>query len=280
MPVSGLHRQIAALALAAAGEHGFALGGGNVLLAHGVISRPTQDVGLFTGQEHGVQAAAGFVEAALRGAGSGPERQDQAAGLTGIFPGMGEGLAEWIVTAPGGEQAALHLACSGPGPRAGDHRHRPGPGPGRRRGREGVRAGQPHRAAGLRGRGRCAAALGSGPVDSACPAAGSGLAGRDFADTGLRLDQMKDARFAGVGLSQADVTALRERFAGWPRDAGASGRQLQAGNAAEPQPGPGHSPSRSGREPGEDDPDPAGPQQRPGHDRDAEAGRADPEAEP
>jgi hypothetical protein len=90
------------------------------------------------------------------------------------------------------------------------------------------------------------------------PAAGSGLAGRDFADAALRLDQMTDARFAGVGLTRADVTALRERFAGWPRDAGATGRQLQAGNAAKPQPGPGHSLGRSGREPGEDDPDPAG----------------------
>jgi hypothetical protein len=35
MQVSDLHRRIAALALAAAGEHGFALGGGNALLAHG-----------------------------------------------------------------------------------------------------------------------------------------------------------------------------------------------------------------------------------------------------
>ena len=104
MPVSGLHRQIAALALAAAGEHGFAPGGGNALLAQGVISRPTQDAGLFTGQEHGARAAAGFVEAALRAAGFGPGRQDQAAGLTGIFPGMGEGLAEWIVTAPAGSR--------------------------------------------------------------------------------------------------------------------------------------------------------------------------------
>jgi hypothetical protein len=41
MPVSDLHRQVAAVALAAAREHGFALGGGNALLAHGVISRPT-----------------------------------------------------------------------------------------------------------------------------------------------------------------------------------------------------------------------------------------------
>jgi hypothetical protein len=38
MPVSELHRQVAAVALGAAAEHGFALGGGNALLAHGVIS--------------------------------------------------------------------------------------------------------------------------------------------------------------------------------------------------------------------------------------------------
>jgi hypothetical protein len=74
------------------------------LLARWIISRPTQDAGLFTDQEHGVQAAASAMEAALRGAGVGPGRRDQGAGLTGIFPGMGEGLAEWIVIAPGGER--------------------------------------------------------------------------------------------------------------------------------------------------------------------------------
>ena len=49
------------MALAAARRYGFALGGGNALLAHGVISRPTQDVDLFTDQEHGVQDAADMV---------------------------------------------------------------------------------------------------------------------------------------------------------------------------------------------------------------------------
>jgi hypothetical protein len=81
MPVSDLHRQLAAVALAAASEHGFALGG-NALLAHGVISRPTQDVDLFTNQEHGVQAAADAVHAALHRAGFQAERQGQTGGLT------------------------------------------------------------------------------------------------------------------------------------------------------------------------------------------------------
>ena len=42
MPVSKLHGQVAAIALGAAGPHGFALGGGNALIAHGIIQRPTR----------------------------------------------------------------------------------------------------------------------------------------------------------------------------------------------------------------------------------------------
>jgi hypothetical protein len=95
MPLDELHRQVAAIALRAAAGHGFALGGGNALIQHGVISRPTQDVDLFTDSETGVSAAAGAVEAALRDAGFQLERQDETAGLADIFPGMGEGLAEW-----------------------------------------------------------------------------------------------------------------------------------------------------------------------------------------
>jgi nucleotidyltransferase AbiEii toxin of type IV toxin-antitoxin system len=110
MPVTPLHAQVARIALGAAAGHGFALGGGNALLAYGLISRPTRDVDLFTDQEHGVQAAAGGVEAALRDAGFAAERRDQAAGLADVFPGMGEGLAEWVVTAADGEQMMLQMA--------------------------------------------------------------------------------------------------------------------------------------------------------------------------
>jgi hypothetical protein len=110
MPVSDLHRRVAAVALAAAARHGFALGRRERPAGPRVISRPTQDVDLFTDQEHGVRAAAGAVEAALRRAGFGAELQDQAGGLTDLFPDIGEGLAEWIVTAAGGEQMLLQLA--------------------------------------------------------------------------------------------------------------------------------------------------------------------------
>ena len=110
MPVSDLHRQLAAIALGAAGRYGFALAGGNALIAHGVVNRFTADVDLFTDEEAGVAAAAEAVEAALTAAGFQAERRDKTGGLADIFPDIGEGLAEWIVTAPTGEQTMLQMA--------------------------------------------------------------------------------------------------------------------------------------------------------------------------
>ncbi|MGO9080991.1 MAG: nucleotidyl transferase AbiEii/AbiGii toxin family protein [Streptosporangiaceae bacterium] len=101
---------MAAIALRAAAPHGFALGGGNALIAHGLIDRATQDVDVFSDEQGGVEAAADAVEEALLDAGLRAERRDKAAGLSDLFPGMGEGLAEWIVTAHGGEQMMLQLA--------------------------------------------------------------------------------------------------------------------------------------------------------------------------
>jgi hypothetical protein len=143
MPVTELHRQVAAIALRAAGRHGFALGGGNALIAHGVIDRYTADVDLFTDEETGVPAAADAVEAALRDAGFQTERQDKTAGLADIFDGMGDGLAEWIITAPGGEQMMLQMAYFDRSRGSGHHGRRPRPGPGRRGRRESMRARQP-----------------------------------------------------------------------------------------------------------------------------------------
>jgi hypothetical protein len=110
MPLGELHKQVATVALRAAAGHGFALGGSNALIAHGLIQRPTLDVDLFTDQEHGVEAAADAVEAALTAARFGVERRDKTAGLSDIFSGMGEGLAEWLITSAGGEQMALQMA--------------------------------------------------------------------------------------------------------------------------------------------------------------------------
>lgn len=59
------------------------------------------------------------VEAALRNAGFQTQRRDQTADLADAFPGMGEGLAEWIVTAADGEQVMLQMAYFDRGCRVG-----------------------------------------------------------------------------------------------------------------------------------------------------------------
>jgi hypothetical protein len=217
MPVSELHRHVARIALRAASKHGFALGGGNALMAHGVIDRVTQDVDLFTDEEHGVEAAAGAVEAALRSAGFAAEREDKTAGLADIFEGMGEGLAEWTINAPDGRQMMLQMAYFD-------------------------RASEPvimdfgpvldlEDAIGGK---VCALATRAVPRDYLDTAAAldryrvadligfarrldPGLTDQDFADAGRRLDQVGDGWFASLGLTPPDIASLRARFAPWPR---------------------------------------------------------------
>jgi len=217
MPISELQREVATIALRAAARNGFALAGGNALIAHGIIDRPTDDVDLFSDQETGVAAAADAVESALLEAGFLAERRDRMAGLEDIFEGMGEGLAEWIITAPSGQQTMLQMAyfdrTRGPvtmevGPVLD---------------LEDVAAGK---AVALVSRveprdyADTAAALEHYTVDQLIALArrlDPGLEDRDFADAGRQLDRMPDRMFARYGLSPADVTVLRERFKAWPR---------------------------------------------------------------
>jgi hypothetical protein len=219
MPVSELHRQVAAVALSAAAAHGFALGGGNALIAHGVIDRVTQDVDLFTDEEHGVEAAADAVQAALEAAGFLAEREDKTAGLADVFEGMGEGLAEWTITAPGGRQMMLQMAYF-------DRSSQPvimefGP----VLDLEDVIGGKVSALA-TRAVPRdyldTAAALERYTVAELIGFArrlDPGLTDRDFADAGRRLEQVDDGWFASLGLGGEEVAVLRERFAGWPRGA-------------------------------------------------------------
>ena len=217
MPVSPLHGRVTAIALRAAAPHGFALGGGNALIAHGLIDRPTQDVDVFSNEEGGVEAAADAVDAALREAGFGTERRDKTGGLSDIFYGMGEGLAEWIITAPGGEQMMLQMAYF-------ERTRRPvimefGP----VLDLEDVVGGKVCALASRaepRDYADTAAALGRYTIDQVIGFArrlDPGLTRRDFADAGRRLDKWGDGIFAPFGLSHEEIARLRERFAAWPR---------------------------------------------------------------
>jgi hypothetical protein len=157
------------------------------------------------------------VEAALRGAGFGTERRDHASGLGDLFEGMGQGLAEWIITGPGGEQMMLQMAYFG-------------------RGREPVvmEIGPVLDLEDVLGGKVCALASRVEPRDYVDTAAAlgryspeqligfakrldRGLTDQDFADAGRRLDRLSEARFAAYGLGPGDVARLRERFRAWPR---------------------------------------------------------------
>jgi Nucleotidyl transferase AbiEii toxin, Type IV TA system len=217
MPVSEFHREVAAIALRAAAEHGFALGGGNALIAYGIVDRPTEDVDLFTNEDHGVAAASDAVEAALRAAGFAAERQDRLSGLAEVIYGLDDGLAEWIVTGPDGGQMMLQMAYV-------DRGHRPvimdvGP----VLDLEDV-VGSKVCALASRAEVRdfvdTAAALERYGVEELIGFArrlDPGLTDRDFADAGQRLDRLGDGVFARYGLGPQDVATLRKRLAAWPR---------------------------------------------------------------
>jgi hypothetical protein len=218
MPLEDLQQQVAAIVLRAAKRYGFALAGGCALIAHGVIDRRTEDVDLFTDRETGVEAAAAAVEASLETAGFHIGREDKNAGLADVFPGMGEGLAEWIITAPNGAQVRLQIGYF-------DRHHPPvtmdiGPVLDLSDVMAGKVVALASRAA-ERDYIDTAAALGRGydvaELISLARDLDPGLEDRDFAEAGDRLDQMTDRAFARYGLNPADIAVLRKRFAGWPR---------------------------------------------------------------
>jgi predicted nucleotidyltransferase component of viral defense system len=217
MPVSELHREVAGIALRAGAPDGFALGGGNALIAHGIIDRPTQDVDLVTDEEHGVEAAAEAVETALRSAGFEVEREDKTGGLADVFEGMGEGLAEWTVNAPGRQQMMLQMAYF-------ERAKRPvimefGP-------VLDLEDAVGWKVVALAARAvprdfwDVAAFLKRYSVDQLIGFAkrlDPGLTDQDFADAARRLDQVEGGWFASLRLSPRNVAMLRERFAAWPR---------------------------------------------------------------
>jgi hypothetical protein len=213
-----------------------------------------------------VNAAAGAVQGALRRAGFQAERQDQEGGPADLFPDFGEGLAEWIVTGPAGEQMVLQLAYF-------DRGRRPVV----------MDLGPVLDLEDAVGGKVCALASRVEPRDYADVAAAlgrfspaqligfarrldPGLGGEDFAYAGQELDQMDDRVFAEIGLSQHQVAALRERFTAWPRTAG---RAPQPGTPDRHQ-----QPPAVGRpEPGTDDPHHAGTgNHQSGHEPSVQAG--------
>jgi hypothetical protein len=130
---------------------------------------------------------------------------------------MGEGLAEWIITGPDGDQMMLQMAYF-------DRARRPVI----------MAVGPVLDLEDVIGGKVCALASRIEPRDYVDTAAAlehysveqmigfarrldPGLTDRDFADAVQRLDQWGDGVFAPFGLGPKDVAELRARFAAWPR---------------------------------------------------------------
>lgn len=112
--VSDLHREVVAALGDVITEHGFALAGGNALLAHGLSQRPTRDVNLHSNRDGSVAAVAGQVEEALRAAGFYVERLEAFSdSLLEQWPDLPEYRAEWTV-ARRRQQVVLQIGISQP----------------------------------------------------------------------------------------------------------------------------------------------------------------------
>jgi hypothetical protein len=209
--------RVAKIALTAADKHGFALGGGRGLLAHGLVDRPTEDVDLFTDTEGGVRAAAEPVRSALANAGLQVMAIPDNSELTDVIYGMDDAFEEMQVS-DGSVTVSISLAHLA--------RHRTP---------TVMEVGPVLHLDDLLGSKVCALATRFEVRDYIDVAAAlergydraqlidmagehdSGLAADDFMAAMQRLDRMPDAAFAPYGLDSTAVGEVRERFADWPR---------------------------------------------------------------
>ncbi|SCL72971.1 Nucleotidyl transferase AbiEii toxin, Type IV TA system [Micromonospora citrea] len=210
------YREVARVALSAAGPYRFVLGGGVAWAAHGLVTRPTEDVDLFADVEGAAAAAADGVRAALERAGYEVSDADPDSELGDLFDGFDRDLKDFVV-ARAGRRIRLSLARL--------DRHRSpvvmdlGP-------VMDVRDLMANKTAALVNRREVrdyidvAAALAQHDVAELLELARQLDPALDEADVraaGRYLDRLPDRRFARYGLDAAAVARLRARLAAWPR---------------------------------------------------------------
>ncbi|MGC1213988.1 MAG: nucleotidyl transferase AbiEii/AbiGii toxin family protein [Micromonospora sp.] len=210
------YREVARVALAAAGPHRFVLGGGVAWAAHGLVTRPTEDVDLFADVEGAAAAAASGVRTALERAGFTVSEADPDSELGDLFEGFDRDIRDFLVSRDG-RQIRLSLARL-------DRYRSPvvmdlGP-------VMDVRDLIANKTAALVNRREVrdyidvSAALDHYDVAELLELARQVDPALDLADVraaGRYLDEVPDRRFARYGLDAAQVAEVRRRMTVWPR---------------------------------------------------------------
>ncbi|MEW2380438.1 nucleotidyl transferase AbiEii/AbiGii toxin family protein [Micromonospora sp. NPDC047812] len=210
------YREVARVALSAAGPYRFVLGGGVAWAAHGLVTRPTEDVDLFADVEGAAAAAADGVRAALERAGFEVTDADPDSELAELFDGFDRDLRDFVVSRDG-RLIRLSLARL--------DRHRSpvvmdlGP-------VMDVRDLMANKTAALVNRREVrdyidvAAALEHHDVAELLELARQldpALDEDDVRAAGRYLDRLPDRRFARYGLDPAAIAQVRTRLTSWPR---------------------------------------------------------------
>ncbi|MGH3205939.1 MAG: nucleotidyl transferase AbiEii/AbiGii toxin family protein [Streptosporangiaceae bacterium] len=103
--IDDAHRSIIEVIQPVLAKYGYGLAGGNALRVHGLSTRPTRDVNMFTSREGAVKPAVPEVEAALRAAGFDVEFDNRGGHFARDYDDYD---AQWLVTV-GDRRIVLHL---------------------------------------------------------------------------------------------------------------------------------------------------------------------------
>ncbi|MGW0432771.1 nucleotidyl transferase AbiEii/AbiGii toxin family protein [Micromonospora sp. NPDC003197] len=214
--VNGFYREIARIALSVADKYRFVLGGGVAWVAHGLVSRPTEDVDLFADVDGAAAAATAEVRLALESAGFEVFDEEPDTDLAGLFAGFELDMKDFIV-ARDGRQLRLTLG------RLDRHRSPVVMDLGPVMHVEDLVA---SKTAALISRREArdyidvAAVLDRYSVERLIELAhriDPALELDDIRDVGRYLDRLPDQRFARYGLTVPQVRLLRQQLADWPR---------------------------------------------------------------
>ena len=217
--IDPFHERVARTALAVAEEHGFVLGGGLALIAHGTLSRPTADVDLFGPESAPVAVAAQAVRTALRAVGMRCEDIRYEGELSQVIDGLDDHMVEMVAYRDDADRDGVALSLAHLETSRRPVRLSIGP-------VMDMSDLIAYKTAALVPRGEVRdfidvsvflADLTPQELIDSARRVDPGLLEEDVVAVSRRLDRTPDRAFEPYGLPRSAVASLRERVVAWPR---------------------------------------------------------------